>query len=53
MAHPLHDLAHALERLRENRRGQAALEAALSDPHRARDLGLPPRPLIRKDVTPW
>ena len=53
MTHPLFDLADALDRYRKRRRGQEALNDALADPHRARDVGLPHRPRHLTELRKW
>ena len=49
MAHPLFDLARALEK----RRTRVALDDVLSDADRARDIGLSHRPAPRKLPVTW
>ncbi|MEO9826536.1 MAG: hypothetical protein ABJF50_19210 [Paracoccaceae bacterium] len=44
--HPLHALANALSEKRKARKTHHALKDVLSDPHLARDIGLPHRPRL-------
>lgn len=44
--HPLHALANALSNKRKARQTHNALKDVLSDPHLARDIGLPHRPRL-------
>ena len=44
--HPLHALANALSEKRLARKTRHALKDVLSDPHLARDIGLPHRPRL-------
>ena len=53
MIHPLHNLAHALDKMLERRRGRLTLEEVLRDPHRARDLGLPQSSMPPSGNTRW
>lgn len=53
MTHPLIELARRLDRRRARARQTHRLDAALSDPHLARDLGLPHRARRTTDRTLW
>ena len=53
MAHPLIKLAERLERRAQARANKRNAEIALSDPHIARDVGLPYRPRPRIKVDLW
>lgn len=51
MAHPLLTLARKLEQRNKLRRNKRDLKRAITDPHVARDVGLPyhPKPILRTD----
>ncbi len=53
MANPLLTLATRLERIAAERRARRARELVQSDPHLARDIGLPYRPREPRRVEPW
>lgn len=54
MSHPLFNLARKLEkRRRTDATTLRAMDAALCDPHLARDIGLPYRPAPKPRVDLW
>lgn len=52
MAHPLFDLIEKIEKRNRKKRSYRAAEDVQTDPHLARDVGLPfkPRPKVRVDL---
>ncbi len=44
--HPIHALANALSKKHQARKTNRALKDVLSDPHLAKDIGLPHRPRL-------
>ena len=53
MSHPLFEYADRIAEYRRRTRSLKALEAALTDEHLARDIGLPVRPPKKIGVLPW
>ncbi len=53
MAHHLFRLAEQLERHAQKTRAKRAMEQAQANPHLARDVGLPHRPLPKVRFDQW
>ncbi len=53
MPHPLRALANRLDQRRLDRRTRRDIKLVETDPHLARDIGVPHRPRTERRITLW